>query len=360
MLALTRLEHRLRPAMAHLLSAKAFSDLYSRSRKGYLERLSRSLPEIVDGHTHPVEVMGLKFRNDLGNAAGLDKDGALLELNWRLGAGFAVVGTVLDAPHTGNLVRSFGKDVNPWTPLPFSGSALNSLGLPSLGLEPALDNIKAFRQRVAAKDFPIGVSIMGHPAQDGQKKLDGILRCVEKSLEVADFIEINESCPNVKHQSGDGLATRLEAVARVKKGCPKPILVKLGSMADADITVQMIAASGLDGLILVNTQRDYAALEAKLDPRDLKLFRWYTSQRQGGLSGAAIRDISFEAISRARAAADKLGDKNFTLIHVGGIMNRDDMEKSRKLAPLREWYTGLMDALGANPASTVYPMMTKG
>ena len=81
----------------------------------------------------------------LGNAAGLDKDGSLLEFNYCIGAGFAVVGTVLNKPHTGNIVKIRGKEHNPWAPLPHSHSALNSLGLPSLGIDASIKNILEFK-----------------------------------------------------------------------------------------------------------------------------------------------------------------------------------------------------------------------
>ena len=85
--------------------------------------------------------MGLAFRNDLGNSAGLDKDGSLLELSYALGAGFTVVGTVLSEAHTGNVFSFLGGvwSGNAWTPLPLSGAALNSLGLPSKGVVPDFD-----------------------------------------------------------------------------------------------------------------------------------------------------------------------------------------------------------------------------
>ena len=71
---------------------------------------------------------------------------------------------------------------NPWLPLPFSGAGLNSLGLPSKGVAKAMQNIAAFRAKWAPVDFPIGVSIMGHPAQAGQEKLDGVLECVRQVM----------------------------------------------------------------------------------------------------------------------------------------------------------------------------------
>lgn len=40
---------------------------------------------------------------------------------------------------------------------------------------------------------------MGHPAKHGAEKLEGVLECVRKACDVVDFIELNESCPNVNH-----------------------------------------------------------------------------------------------------------------------------------------------------------------
>merc|ERR1719491_2802992 len=163
---------------------------------------------VVSDFPCPRSVLGLQFRGDLGNSAGLDKEGALLDFDYDLGAGFAVVGTVLSAPHTGNLFPMWGglMNSNAWTPLPFSGGALNSLGLPAHGVDVAVQNIEAFRksrgippqvcgaaQLPCSKRFPVGVSIMGHPKQEGQQKLEGVLECVRKVIPVADFIEINES-----------------------------------------------------------------------------------------------------------------------------------------------------------------------
>ena len=44
------------------------------------------------------------------------------------------------------------------------------------------------------------------------------------------MIEINESCPNVKHQSDDGLEERLMAVKDAKGNTP--VFVKLGTLGD--------------------------------------------------------------------------------------------------------------------------------
>lgn len=332
----------------------------------------------------PCSALGLRFRSDLGNSAGLDKDGTLLDFNFDLGAGFAVVGTVLNAPHTGNLFPMWGGlvDCNAWTPLPFSGGALNSLGLPAHGVDVAVRNIAEFRKRRGitpqghetanlphATCFPIGVSIMGHPKQEGKEKLDGVLECVRKAIPVADFIEINESCPNVKH-GGDssGLAARLDGVTKLRDdmknstGRHVPILVKLGDLGDADTTVQLLAKHGVDGIVLLNTQRDYDAFD--LPSVDKSLLKHYTSTYGGGLSGPPIKKRSMQQAAAATAAVQKQGLQNrFVVVHVGGISDAGDVQESRKTgAELRQWYTGMVNALaeGHCTPTALYPSVTRG
>ena len=250
---LMQLDDKLRPTLAATLPAEAFICLYSATRTPFAKAMGKSAGKqpasLPAGGAESVRVMGLSFRNDLGNAAGLDKDGSLLDFNYAIGAGYTVVGTVLSEPHTGNLFSFLGGlwRGNAWTPLPLSGGALNSLGLPSQGVAAAMSNIAAFRERhalppqraertgkakggggrgaggeAAGGGFPIGVSIMGHPAHaDPAQKLEGVLHCVREALPLADFIEVNESCPNVHHGSGgasatEELAARLRAIVAVR------------------------------------------------------------------------------------------------------------------------------------------------
>eukprot|EP01052_Picozoa_sp_SAG31_P010781 SAG31_NODE_599_length_13649_cov_9.930775_10_plen_137_part_00 len=128
------------------------------------------------------------------------------------------MGTVLAEPHTGN--KFVMGRWNPWVPLASSHSGLNSLGLPSKGIDAAVchlvvetlaspvlyvlqrlnlhamlqqvENIRVFLTKFHPSEFPIGISIMGHPLQTGAAKQAGILECVRKSVPVADFIEVSQ------------------------------------------------------------------------------------------------------------------------------------------------------------------------
>jgi dihydroorotate dehydrogenase len=354
MLKLARIDSALRPILARILPASFFTKLYVKNRSSFINFLEKSMKETIAGDFHKTEVCGLTFRNDLGNAAGLDKDGSLLEFHYKIGAGFAVVGTVLDKPHTGNIVRYGNKDYNPWTPLPNSASALNSLGLPSKGVDTAVEKIGQFKNEFQPKNFPIGVSIMGHPLQEGEEKLSGILECVEKMNPLADFIEINESCPNVAHGSDNAdLLKRLTAVMSVAK---VPVFVKMGDLGDTSKTLDLMVESGVQGVAGLNTQKDYDYYRPKVSVGDIGLFDYYTKEFNGGISGELIRDRSFEQIKNA---SEYIAQKNLdlALIHVGGITNSEDVKLSREYAPLREWYTGFMEAISTTPLSEIYKKM---
>ena len=91
-----KFEGRVRPFLVRFCPAAVVVFIYSSSRSLYLWALGRARFSPASGRYRETKALGLTFRNDLGNAAGLDKDGTLLELNWRMGAGFAVVGTVLN------------------------------------------------------------------------------------------------------------------------------------------------------------------------------------------------------------------------------------------------------------------------
>ena len=399
-LGLARLDDAVRPALASVLPAEAFICLYSASRTPFIHALSAA--PISSAPASPsacVRAMGLSFRNDLGNAAGLDKDGSLLDFNYSLGAGFAVVGTVLSEPHTGNVFSFFGGlwKGNVWTPLPLSGAALNSLGLPSKGVDVALENIASFRSRngvppqspdrrasggakgatsssaamPSAAAFPIGVSIMGHPAHatDPAKKQQGVLECVRRSIPLADFIEINESCPNVHHGGGGEHATeelraRLKGVVAVRDqlaselGRRVPILVKMGDLGDPKATVKFLAGLGIDGVVALNTQRNYAAFE--LPNLDREILEHYTHRYGGGLSGPPIAQVSISQVKAAQAAVRELRlDGAFTVIHVGGLQSAEDMQRSRATGvELRQWYTGLMHGLAQPEPYSLYARVT--
>ena len=89
-----RFDAAIRPTLAAVLPPATFIWLYSASRPAFLAALARCDGSTLFGGgaetdggdlaqtSREVEVLGMRFRNDLGNSAGLDKDGALLEVRF--------------------------------------------------------------------------------------------------------------------------------------------------------------------------------------------------------------------------------------------------------------------------------------
>jgi len=350
-----RLDHVFRPMLTRWFSPRQVVKLYSTMRTPFLNDLAQAGLPRVPPPLRPVELWGLRFRNDVANAAGFDKDGKLLDFNYNLGAGYTVVGTVLNRTHSGNLFTVGGKTFNPWSPLPHSQSAINALGLPGQGVEPVIDRIKSFRDRVQPVDYPIGISVMGHPAQTGQAKIDGVVECLEKALPHVDFVEINESCPNVAGHDPGEFSKRLRCFVdcRNQHAPTKPLLVKFGSVP-AQETLLELDRAGVQGVILLNTQNNYEKMKTRLQKGDHRLFEYFTQNFKGGVSGRAMLEDSMEATAHARRVIDNHKLK-LEVIQVGGLFTKDDMERSRRLATLRQWYTGLMEALATQGPSGAYP-----
>jgi len=353
---LSKREHQLRPILLKLLGPKRFIGLYSKLRPSMLKMLSRVKFE-TKTPMRPYQQWGLTFRNDVGNAAGLDKDGSLLEFNYRLGAGFAVVGTVLHKPHTGNLYPMMGAQLNPWTPLPSSHSAINSLGLPGHGIEPVLERIKSFKSKFSTGNFPVGLSVMGHPKEEGEEKIKGVESCIKQSISLVDFIEINESCPNVQHHDLSALAQRVERFCAIRNELKPdlPLWFKFSHCPDEE-TMCMLNNYNVQAVILTNTQTNYSELSKNLNSEDKNLFTNYTDNYKGGMSGKIIQSSSRNEIEKASTIISER-QLAIKLIHVGGLSNFPDMEDSRKIAPLREWYSGLMESMGRLPLEFIYPSL---
>ncbi len=127
-------------------------------------------------------------------------------------------------------------------------------------------------------------------------------------------IEMNISCPNVKH-GGLAFGTDKDVVNQltkeVKKNCKKPLIVKLSPNV-TDITEIAKAAEdgGADGLSLINT-----LMGMKID---INTRRPILANNTGGLSGPAIKPVAIRMVHQVYNAV------NIPLIGMGGVMRGND------------------------------------
>ena len=364
----TRIDNLMRRLFVIVFSAKLYIFYYSLGRNFFLKWLATFAQNKLNIRyaktlkSKKITIDGINFRNDLGNAAGLDKDGKLLEFNYKLGAGFAVVGTALSSFNQGNQKKWLGISFLPWIPLPFSNSAINSLGLPSDGIDNVLKNIVAFKKKYPEiKEFPIGLSIAKHPLKTTKDELSALMDMIKKAYEKVDFFEINESCPNVEHiDDFNEFKNRINKLCQMRKELAlkytyKPIWVKLGNIPTKE-HLKVFKSNQIDGFICFNTQRKYHSLKLNVHSIERKKYQYYIDRYQGGVSGKIIYQYNLEQIKVLKQTIREL-NWQCTLIHVGGIETKEDILESRKIAPLRQWYTGMFNRMSKVGYKNVYDVL---
>ena len=244
-----------------------------------------------------VDIAGLKMKTPVTTASGTFGFGLefqdFLDLE-KVGA-VTVKGTTLE-PRAGNKGQRAVE-----TP----SGMLNCVGLENPGSDYFIEHTLPALQKI---DVPVIVNIAGStPEEYGElaKKLD---------IEGVHAIEINISCPNVKHGGiafGTCPESAAEVVKAVKANTGKPVITKLSPNV-TDIVEMALAAqeAGTDALSLINT---LIGMKIDIDRRKPVL-----GNVMGGLSGPAVRPV---AVRMVYQVAQKV---NVPIIGMGGIMNAED------------------------------------
>jgi dihydroorotate dehydrogenase len=277
----------------------------------------------------PVQLMGLRFPNRVGLAAGLDKNGECLAAWARMGFGFVEVGTVTPRPQPGNPAPRMFR-------LPRQQALINRLGFNNKGVDHLL-------AQVAESDFRgvLGINIGKNFDTPIERAPDDYRLCLRKVHARASYVTVNISSPNTKNlrdlqgeqQLNQLLAALRDERARLAQaqGRRAPVLVKIApDVSEAQLDHIAVAAReyGIDGLIATNTTIGRPGLEQEPLARE-----------QGGLSGAPLQPLATAVLRqlRARVGAD------FPLVGVGGILDGADAAAKRAAgADLVQIYTGLI------------------
>jgi dihydroorotate dehydrogenase len=308
------------PETAHAVTLKLLDITYNSG----LARFIYPVPE-----DRPVRVMGLKFKNPVGLAAGLDKSGDHIDALAALGFGFVEIGTVTPRPQSGNPKPRLFR-------LPEHQAIINRMGFNNAGMDHLLTQLKHSRYSGV-----LGINIGKNFDTPITTAVDDYLIGLRKAYPFADYITINISSPNTENlrqlQQGEeikNLMAQLKEEQRklqLEHGKYVPLVLKIApDLTEDEIShiARLLLEYAIDGVIATNTTiaRELIADHALAD-------------EAGGLSGAPINEKSTSIV---RSLAAELNGK-IPIIAAGGIFSAEDaQEKLAAGASLVQIYSGLI------------------
>ncbi|MDT4332212.1 quinone-dependent dihydroorotate dehydrogenase [Methylomonas sp. MED-D] len=277
----------------------------------------------------PVDVMGLHFKNPLGLAAGLDKNGDYIDALAELGFGFIEIGTVTPRPQPGNPKPRLFR-------LPEHQAIINRMGFNNLGIDHLLAQVGKCQYRGI-----LGINIGKNADTPLEKATEDYLIGLRKSYTAASYITINISSPNTKNlrqlQQGDEIKQLLSALKeeqlklQAAQGKYTPIAVKIApDLSDEEIShiAALLLEFAIDGVIATNTTIARDKIQGHIH-----------ADEAGGLSGAPVKDSSTRVVNGL--AAELQG--KLPIIAAGGILSgADAQEKLAAGASLVQIYSGLI------------------
>ena len=277
----------------------------------------------------PVTVMGLKFPNRVGLAAGLDKNAVAVDGFAAMGFGFLEVGTVTPRPQPGNPKPRMFR-------LTEQQAIINRMGFNNLGVYQLLVNLGKSRFNGI-----LGINIGKNATTAIEEAHLDYLACLDKVYHRASYVTVNISSPNTKNlrqlQNDAALEHLLSLLKQrqtelaQKHGRYVPLALKIAPDLDA-LQIQQICDAlkrhQMDGVIATNTTLSREGVE------DSK----YATET-GGLSGAPL-------CARSTLIVQELAQQlagEVPIIAVGGILNGDDaVAKINAGASLVQIYSGLI------------------
>lgn len=185
---------------------------------------------------------------------------------------------------------------------------LNAVGLQNPGVEAVVGHELPELAKIYRK--PIIANVCGF-------SLEEYVEVARRMCEVDNvgWIELNVSCPNVKHGGmsfGTDAGCAAEVTSAVKAVCSKPVIVKLSpNVTDIVAIAQACQEAGADGLCLINT-----LLGMRLD---LQKRRPILANITGGFSGDAVFPVALRMVYQVAKVC------RIPIVGCGGISTARDV-----------------------------------
>mgnify|MGYP001495775172 CR=1 FL=1 len=272
----------------------------------------------------PFYFKGLEFKNRLGIAAGLDKNGDFIDSLGALGFGFIEVGTITPKPQSGNSKPRVFRFTD-------QEAIVNRLGFNNKGVDYLVERVKKRKYSGV-----LGINIGANKDSKGQKRIDDYIECFQKVSPFADYISVNISSPNTPGlrslHSKENFLPLFEAIKNTRESerFYNPIFIKLSPDEDQDTIIEITEAIknfNFDGVIASNTTVEKSNLIVSS-----------TADYSGGLSGKPLLKKSNALLNLVH-----LNEPELLKIGVGGVHNKESFDmKFEKGASLVQIYTSFI------------------
>ncbi|MBM4208617.1 MAG: quinone-dependent dihydroorotate dehydrogenase [Gammaproteobacteria bacterium] len=277
----------------------------------------------------PLKVMGLDFKNPVGLAAGLDKNGDYIDALAALGFGFIEIGTVTPRPQAGNPKPRLFR-------LPEHQAIINRMGFNNKGIDHLINNVKTCRYQGI-----LGINIGKNADTPIESAVDDYLIGLCKTYPYASYITINISSPNTKNlrqlQQGDEIRHLIETLIteqlklQQEHGKYVPLVLKIApdlTTDDVSRIARLLMEFNIDGVIATNTTIDRS-----------QIANHPLAGETGGLSGGPVKEKSTAVVKQL---SEELNGR-IPVIAAGGILSVEDaQEKFAAGAALVQVYSGLI------------------
>ena len=251
------------------------------------------------------EVFGVRFRNPIGAAAGIDRNGEIFNELGAIGFGFVEVGTLTPNGQSGNP-----------TPRVFCSESERTIrhrsGHPNRGLKSAIRHLRRTHHNVVVGcNWACNAST---PSYDAPKD---VLKLFRNLYQYVDYFTVNISGDDVQNEtlthSDDYVRALLDPLFDFRRGQNqyRPILLKISPDVD-DATIDRISdiliATPLDGIVATN-----GSFRATVSG---------SPRKAGRVSGADLAARSTEVVRRIR---ERVG-KAYPIIGSGGMLTPTDVQ----------------------------------
>ncbi len=294
--------------------------------------LRRSFLSLLFGYRNKAleqNILGIRFKNPVGLAAGFDKNAEITQIMEPLGFGFEEVGSITGEPCKGNPKPRLWRLIK-------SRAIIVWYGLKN-------DGAKAIHDRLRNLTFntPLGISVAktnSPETVDIKAGTDDYVKAFKTFLDIGDYFTINISCPNAfggePFCGAINLSVLLSELDKIET--KKPVFLKLPpdlAEKELDDIIDLSRKHKVQGFVISNLTKDKNKL--KVDAKEMEEIY----QGKGGISGKAVEELANKAIEYVYRKTRG----EFIIMGCGGIFSAKDAYKKIKLgSSLVQLITGMI------------------